>query len=109
LTRYAAPDPRLVIFQRWTLVLTATVFVQLVLGAAMRHSHGGLSIHDFPTAYGGVLPPIGAPAVYTINQARAATGAEPPTSAGLILLQYAHRVWAVALVIGILSIGVAAV
>ena len=64
-----APDSRLVAFRRWTLVVTAMVFVQLVLGAAMRHSHAGLSIHDFPTVYGGVLPPVDAPAVETINEA----------------------------------------
>jgi cytochrome c oxidase assembly protein subunit 15 len=101
------PDPRLVSFRRWTLVVTAMVFIQLVLGAAMRHSHTGLSIHDFPTVYGGVLPPFEATAVDTINQVRAANS-EPPTSAGLILLQYVHRVWAVALVAGIVSIGIAA-
>ncbi|MBV9491292.1 MAG: COX15/CtaA family protein, partial [Verrucomicrobia bacterium] len=103
-----APDPRLLVFQRAALVLTAMVFLQLVLGAAMRHSHAGLSIHDFPTVYGGVLPPLDARAVDTINQTRALTGKEPPTSAALILLQYVHRVWAAALVIGIVSIGVAA-
>ena len=32
------------------------VFVQLALGASMRHSHTGLSIPDFPTAYGHILP-----------------------------------------------------
>lgn len=106
LSRHEA-DPRLLIFRRWTLVVTAMVFIQLVLGAAMRHSHSGLAVHDFPTVYGGVLPPLAATAVNTINQVRAA-GSELPTSVGLILLQYVHRVWAVALVIGIVSIGIAA-
>jgi len=100
-------EPRLVSFRRWTLVVTAMVFIQLVLGAAMRHSHAGLSIHDFPTVYGGILPPFEATAVNTINQMRSANS-EPPTSAGLILLQYVHRAWAVALVGGIVSIGIAA-
>lgn len=100
-------DPRFVRFRRWTLIITAMVFIQLVLGAAMRHSHAGLSIHDFPTVYGGILPPSEATAVDAINQMRVANS-EPPTSSGLILLQYVHRVWAVALVVGIVAIGVAA-
>lgn len=103
-----APDPRLTIFRRWTVVMTVLAFVQLVFGAAMRHSHAGLAIHDFPSVYGGVLPPLDTAAVNTINQVRAATSTEPPTSARLILLQYVHRVWAVALAIGITSIGLAA-
>jgi cytochrome c oxidase assembly protein subunit 15 len=101
------PDRRLLSFRRWTLVVTAMVFVQLVLGAAMRHSHAGLSIHDFPTVYGGVLPPFEGTAIDTINQIRAANS-EPPTSVGLILLQYVHRVWAVAVLAGIVSIATAA-
>src|ERR1700745_1901087 len=44
----------------WTVAVTAMVFLQLVLGAAMRHSHAGLSIPDFPTAYGRILPPLDA-------------------------------------------------
>jgi cytochrome c oxidase assembly protein subunit 15 len=101
------PDARLLSFRRWTLVVTAMVFIQLVLGAAMRHSHTGLAIHDFPTVYGGILPPVEGSAIDTINQMRGADS-EPPTSAGLILLQYVHRVWAVALVAGIVLIGAAA-
>lgn len=42
-----------------TLLTTATVFVQLFLGAWMRHSGAGLAIPDFPLAYGGLLPPFG--------------------------------------------------
>jgi cytochrome c oxidase assembly protein subunit 15 len=42
-----------------TLVTTAVVFVQLFLGAWMRHSGAGLAIPDFPLAYGGLLPPFG--------------------------------------------------
>jgi cytochrome c oxidase assembly protein subunit 15 len=42
-----------------TLWLTACVYVQLFLGAWMRHSGAGLAIPDFPLAYGGILPPFG--------------------------------------------------
>lgn len=35
----------------------AVVYTQIVLGAAMRHTASGLAIPDFPTAFGGWLPP----------------------------------------------------
>lgn len=42
-----------------TLLTTAVVYVQLFLGAWMRHSGAGLAIPDFPLAYGGLWPPFG--------------------------------------------------
>jgi heme a synthase len=91
----------------WTLAVTAMVFVQLVLGALMRHSHTGLSIPDFPTAYGRILPPLDEASVARINDYRATKEAGPPITAGLILLQYVHRIWAVFIVAGIGSVGIA--
>src|SRR5260370_40254464 len=86
--------------QRWVLVVTGMVFVQLVLGASMRHSHAGLAIPDFPTSYGHLFPPLDDATVAQINQQRGAAS-QPYTSAALILLQYVHRVWAVLIVVGL--------
>jgi len=90
----------------WTVVVTAMVFVQLAMGASMRHSHTGLSIPDFPTAYGKVLPPVDPASIARINDEREAEAA-PPINAGLILLQYIHRIWAVFIVVGIALVGTA--
>jgi heme a synthase len=79
------------------LAATAMVFVQLVLGASMRHSHAGLSIHDFPTVYGQWWPAVDTNGLNTINAARE-SHSEPDTSLGLIWLQYVHRLWAVVIV-----------
>src|ERR1700741_4950748 len=86
--------------RRWVLVVTGMVFLQLVLGASMRHSHAGLSIPDFPLTYGHLFPPLDAASMDRINQARGAA-AQPYTSAWLILLQYIHRIWAVLIVAGL--------
>jgi heme a synthase len=86
--------------RRWVVVVTGMVFLQLVLGASMRHSHAGLSIPDFPFNYGHLFPPLDAASIDKINQARGAAG-QPYTSASLILLQYAHRLWAVLIVAGL--------
>jgi heme a synthase len=80
--------------RNWAAVITMMIFVQLILGAAMRHSHAGLSITDFPTTYGGWFPPLDSSSLAKINEMRSAQ-ALPVTSAGLILLQYIHRVSAV--------------
>ena len=41
---------------RWTLIATVAIFVQIVLGAVMRHTGAGLAIPDFPAAFGGLWP-----------------------------------------------------
>jgi cytochrome c oxidase assembly protein subunit 15 len=80
------------------LVVAATVliFVQLGIGATMRHEHAGLSIPDFPLAYGKILPDTSAAAIASINEARVADD-KVPTNALHIWIQMAHR--AVAIVI----------
>jgi cytochrome c oxidase assembly protein subunit 15 len=68
----------------WTV---GAVFVQLAIGAVMRHDKAGLAIPDFPLAFGKLVPPITSFAVG---------------------IHFAHRVWALvvaALVIGCLVAG----
>jgi cytochrome c oxidase assembly protein subunit 15 len=43
---------------RWVVLATSAVFVQIVLGAVMRHTGAGLAIPDFPTSFGGLLPTL---------------------------------------------------
>ena len=90
----------------WTIGVTVMIFVQLAMGASMRHSHTGLSILDFPTAYGGILPPLDAASIAAINEVRVSRDAQPPITAGLILLQYVHRIWAVAIALALYSVAV---
>src|SRR5947208_1674127 len=52
-------------------VFTAiAVYVQLTLGATMRHQHRDLAILDFPTAYGQWIPGTGPAAIAAINHWR---------------------------------------
>ena len=54
---------------RFLFVATAGLMVcQLVLGATMRHQHAGLSIPDFPTAYGKLWPKTDAASILAYNQ-----------------------------------------
>jgi cytochrome c oxidase assembly protein subunit 15 len=46
-----------------TVAATAVIYVQLFLGALMRHLDAGLAIPDFPLAFGGIVPPLSDPRV----------------------------------------------
>ncbi len=70
-----------------TILASATVFLQLLLGAIMRHMGAGLAIPDFPLSFGHVFPPLdGLPlgpeegALVTRSQ---------------VLVHFAHRSWSV--------------
>lgn len=72
------------------LVATTLIFVQLALGAMMRHEHAGLSIPDFPLAYGKWIPDTSVNALREINAQRLANGLVP-TNAFFIWVQMVHR------------------
>lgn len=48
-------DPSL---RRLATAATAMLYVQILLGATMRHTNAGLAIPTFPLAFGHVLPPV---------------------------------------------------
>jgi cytochrome c oxidase assembly protein subunit 15 len=73
---------------------TALIYVQLALGATMRHQHRDLAILDFPTANGAWIPDTSADALAKINAGRDARALSDVT-AFQIWLQMAHRFLAV--------------
>jgi len=89
------------------LALLITIFVQLGIAATMRHAHLGLSIPDFPLAYGKVLPTTDAAAIDQINVVRVADG-KMPTTATQIWLQMKHRFVAIGIFALALALAVAA-
>ena len=52
----AAHAPALTRALGWTAAATAAVYVQILLGAVMRHTGAGLAIPDFPLSFGKLLP-----------------------------------------------------
>ncbi len=75
----------------WVVIGTVAIFVQLLLGATMRHQHAGLAIPDFPLAYGNVLPDTSAEAILRYNQQRVSFGHLHDITAFQVWLQMAHR------------------
>ena len=94
------PDP---VLKNLVLATTVLVFVQLGLGATMRHEHAGLSIPDFPLAYGQWIPDTSPQAIEAINVARVADN-EVPTNALFIWVQMAHRALAMLILLGVAAV-----
>jgi cytochrome c oxidase assembly protein subunit 15 len=90
-----------------TLAICGLIFCQLLLGATMRHEHNGLSIPDFPLAYGQVWPKTDQASVdrYNLERLKQSTFEHPVygTTALSINLQMAHRVGAVLITVAILA------
>ena len=78
-------------------IATAMIFVQLVIGATMRHEHAGLAIPDFPLAYGKVWPAIDEASIARYNQVRLESTAARPITATGVALQMVHRILAIAI------------
>jgi len=83
------------------LATTILIFLQLILGATMRHQHAGLAIRDFPTAYGKIWPDSSAAAVARYNADRMEVISENPITAFQIILQMVHRIVALAILIAV--------
>jgi heme a synthase len=80
---------------RLFIVTTLLILFQLILGATMRHQHAGLSIHDFPLAYGKLWPATDAASVMRYNQQRTEILNFNPITGFQIVLQMVHRIVAV--------------
>jgi cytochrome c oxidase assembly protein subunit 15 len=70
------------LLRRLGIVTTVAVYVQIILGATMRHNDAGLAIPDFPLVFGGLVPPV-----WNLG----------------IALNYAHRVGALVVTLLILA------
>lgn len=83
------------------LFVTILIFVQLLIGATMRHQHAGLAIPDFPTAYGKFWPDTSAAAVASYNEHRVEINGENPITAFQVVLQMIHRFVALLILAGV--------
>lgn len=89
--------PRVV---RWGVVLSVLVFVQLVVGAVMRHAGAGLALPDFPKMGGQWLPNLSPQMMATANHLRIGLGL-PPVDELQVLFHLLHRGGAVLVLVAI--------
>jgi cytochrome c oxidase assembly protein subunit 15 len=83
------------------LFVTIFIFLQLILGATMRHQHAGLAITDFPAAYGKIWPDTNPDAIARYNQERIEATNVNPITAFQIILQMVHRIIAFVIFAGV--------
>lgn len=74
-------------------VLVAAVYLQLLLGALMRHTESGLAIPDFPLMGGQLLPRFDDRMLGHVNAARFSLLLEPATRAQVVI-HFLHRLGA---------------
>src|SRR5438309_1736921 len=84
------------------IAITMSIYVQLALGATMRHQHRDLAILDFPTANGAWIPDTSAAALAKNNAWRGAR-ALSDVSVFQIWLQMVHRFFALTIAIAIIA------
>jgi cytochrome c oxidase assembly protein subunit 15 len=82
-------------------VITCAIFLQLLLGATMRHQHAGLAVPDFPLAYGELWPPSDPEFLARVNSLRTDVRDFHPITAFQIHAHMAHRLTGVALLIAV--------
>src|SRR5256714_648991 len=87
---------------RVVIATTILIYLQLGLGATMRHQHRDLSILDFPLAYGAVIPDTSPTKLAEINSWRDARALSDLT-AFQIWLQLTHRFVAVLIATGVIA------
>jgi cytochrome c oxidase assembly protein subunit 15 len=87
---------------RVAICTTAVIYLQLGLGATMRHQHRDLSILDFPTAYGTIIPDASPATLNKVNAWREARALSEVTPFQ-IWLQMTHRFLALIIAIGVIA------
>lgn len=85
-------------FLRMTLLFIALLYVQLVLGALMRHTGSGLAIPDFPTMGGYWLPPFNEAMLRHINDWRFEHDF-PLVTIPQVVIHFLHRLGALAITV----------
>lgn len=87
------------------LIVLGCIYLQVILGAVMRHTQSGLAIPDFPLSFQHILPPVSAEQLAGIIEARSWSEADlPAVTLSQVWIHFSHRLFgfAVAIVVGIL-------
>lgn len=90
------PAPTYARLGSWALL--TVLLIQLLLGAAVRHTKAGLAIPDFPLSYGQLIPPLAQDQLDAIWAKASETGATLPYRVNQVAAAFAHRTWSVVVV-----------
>ncbi len=87
--------------RRLCVVTLGCVYLQIILGAVMRHTQSGQAILDFPLSYGALLPPTSDAALQSINLDRVWEHDLEAVTLGQVWIHFAHRAGALVVVISV--------
>lgn len=100
------PDRAAVPLQYLVIGFLAVLYLQLTLGALMRHTESGLAIPDFPLSYGRFLPALDETSVHNANVDRDQLYHLPVVTAGQIAIHFSHRLGAILVSLAGLWVGI---
>jgi len=83
-----------------TYLVTSLVYIQLIIGALMRHTQSGLAIPDFPLSGGYIIPTFNQEMLNTIQSMQFESGL-PFVTLSQIIIHYFHRMGALAVAFSI--------
>ena len=92
--------------RNWTLAAVGFIYLQLLLGAIMRHTGAGLAFTDFPQMGGALWPSFSAESVNRVNWEHWQAGLSEATS-GQMVLHFLHRIMALGVTAAIIGMVVA--
>ena len=80
--------------KRGAVIMCGLVYVQLILGALMRHTASGMAIPDFPTMGGLWIPTFSETMIHNINSTLFDLDIDP-VSKGQVVIHFIHRLGAI--------------
>ena len=80
--------------KRGAVIMCGLVYVQLILGALMRHTASGMAIPDFPTMGGLWIPTFSETMIHNINSTLFNLDIDP-VSRGQVIIHFFHRLGAI--------------
>lgn len=86
--------------RRWAMAAVGLIYVQLIIGATMRHTGSGLAFTDFPLAGGAIWPSFSAVALEAVNWSHWQNGLGEVTRAQMII-HFIHRLGALAVTVAL--------
>ncbi|MDZ4786914.1 MAG: COX15/CtaA family protein [bacterium] len=85
------------------LIALSLIYLQLILGAILRHTGSGLAIPDFPTMGGEILPYFDKSLLASINETRFFMGLRS-VNLSQVYINFFHRIGAVIVTLGLLNL-----
>ena len=109
----AKAEKRYPALTKWAVAMVGVVFLQLILGAVMRHNQAALAIPDFPTTAGQIIPRLDDESVAWVNDWAIRTSADkglaiPQITKKQMHIHFTHRIGAVLVTVVALGLTLAA-